>query len=93
MDLRLVPLPAGLHTRWSLPFRGPWLQEPGDSRPLSGRQHPLDVGGYFMGIERGYFIWQSLPNPPEEAFSDTHAAAGLFLGWLASLVFLGCLNA
>ena len=50
-------------------------------------------GGYFMGIERGYSIWQSLPNPPEEAFSDTHAAAGLFLGWLPSLVFLGCLHA
>ena len=93
MDLRLVPLPTGLDTRLSLHFRGQWVQEPGDSRPLSGRRHPLDVGGYFMGVERGYSIWQSLPNPPDEAFSDTDAAAGLFLGWLPSLVFLGCLHA
>ena len=49
--------------------------------------------GYLMGVERGYSIWQSLPNPPDEALSDTDAAAGLFLSWLPSLAFLGCLHA
>lgn len=50
-------------------------------------------GGYFMGVEIGYRTWQGLPNPPDEAFSDTDGASGLFLGWLPSMVFLGCLHA
>lgn len=52
MDLRLVPLPTGLDTRLSLHFRGQWVQEPGDSRPLSGRQHPLDVGGAISWVSK-----------------------------------------
>jgi len=43
-----------------------------------------------VGVETGYHAWQSIPNPPEEAFSDTGGPfVVLFLGWLPSLVVLG----
>ena len=43
-----------------------------------------------IGIEYGYNSWQKIPNPPEEAFSDTGGPfAILFLGWFPSLIILG----
>ena len=43
-----------------------------------------------VGVESGYHSWQTIPNPPEEAFSDTGGPGiTLFLGWLPSLVVLG----
>ena len=38
--------------------------------------------GLFFGAELGYRSWQSMPDPPDEAFADT-APIGFFLaGWL-----------
>jgi hypothetical protein len=43
-----------------------------------------------VGVETGYHAWQTTPNPPKEAFSDTGGpAVVLFLGWLPGLVVLG----
>lgn len=43
-----------------------------------------------VGTELGYHTWQCLPDPPDEAFSDTGGPlVSLFLGWLPSLVLLG----
>lgn len=43
-----------------------------------------------LGIENGYHAWQSIPNPPKEAFSDAGGPFTiLFLGWFPSLVILG----
>jgi len=43
-----------------------------------------------VGVEYGYNAWQSIPNPPNEAFSDTGGPSFmLFLGWLPSFAFLG----
>lgn len=40
-----------------------------------------------VGVESGYYAWQSTPHPPDEAFSDTGGPFFvLFLGWLPSLV-------
>lgn len=42
------------------------------------------------GVEYGYSAWQSIPNPPAEAFSDTGGpAVVLLLGWLPALATLG----
>lgn len=43
-----------------------------------------------VGVESGYYVWQSTPHPPDEAFSDTGGPFFvLLLGWLPSLVVLG----
>ncbi|NNM31159.1 MAG: hypothetical protein HKO57_16700, partial [Akkermansiaceae bacterium] len=43
-----------------------------------------------VGVEYGYNAWQSSPNPPDEAFSDTGGPfATLFLGWVPSALVLG----
>lgn len=39
----------------------------------------------FIAADSGYRAWQSIPNPPEEAFSDTGPILFLVLGWLPSL--------
>ena len=47
-----------------------------------------------VGTEVGYVTWQSLPNPPDEAFSDSGGPfVSLFLGWAPSLFFLGIVYA
>ena len=47
----------------------------------------------FIGVDSGYRAWQSLPNPPEEAFSDTGGPFSfLFAGWLPSLILLSSLH-
>lgn len=39
----------------------------------------------FIGVDSGYRAWQSGPNPPDEAFSDT--------GGPFSMLFFGCVPA
>ena len=47
----------------------------------------------FIGVDSGYRAWQSLPNPPKEAFSDTGGPFSfLFAGWLPSLIILSSLH-
>ena len=41
----------------------------------------------FIGSELGYRAWQSMPDPPEEAFSDASALGALVLGWLPGGIF------
>ncbi|MAI70951.1 MAG: hypothetical protein CMM01_08590 [Rhodopirellula sp.] len=36
----------------------------------------------FLGLEVGYHVWHSRPNPPPEAFSDTAPMGALFAGWI-----------
>jgi len=43
----------------------------------------------WVGAEYGYNAWQSIPDPPDEAFSDTGPIFFLLVGWLPSLVILG----
>jgi hypothetical protein len=42
----------------------------------------------FVGAEVGYNDWQGIPNPPDEAFSDTGPIFFLLAGWLPSLALL-----
>lgn len=44
-------------------------------------------GGLFLGSEIGYQKWQSLPNPPAEAFADTFPMGALIAGWLPAVIF------
>lgn len=47
----------------------------------------------FLSVDSGYRAWQNIPNPPEEAFSDTGGPfVALFLGWLPGLVILSILH-
>ncbi|MFZ4575619.1 MAG: hypothetical protein ACOYN0_14585, partial [Phycisphaerales bacterium] len=39
-----------------------------------------------LGSDRYYRIWQSIPNPPEEAYADSGVAGALVLGWLPSVI-------
>ena len=44
----------------------------------------------FVAVESGCRAWQCIPNPPEDAYSDTGGPFYiLFLGWQPSLVILG----
>ena len=45
--------------------------------------------GLFVGSEAGYQAWQSIPDPPAEAFSDTTPMGALFFGWLPAGFFCG----
>lgn len=54
---------------------------------------PLAFGlwiALFIGVDSGYRAWQSGPNPPDEAFSDTGGPfTMLFLGWVPATLLLG----
>jgi hypothetical protein len=41
----------------------------------------------FIGSDLGYRAWQSMPDPPDEAFSDASAVGALVLGWLPGGIF------
>lgn len=41
----------------------------------------------FIGADMGYRAWQSMPDPPEEAFSDASAVGALLMGWVPGGVF------
>ena len=44
----------------------------------------------FVGVDSGYRAWQSIPNPPEEALSDTGGPLLiLFLERLPGVIVLG----
>ena len=46
--------------------------------------------GLILGVETGYSVWQSIPEPPPEAFSDTGGPfVVLFMGWFPARVLLG----
>jgi hypothetical protein len=39
--------------------------------------------GLFFGVHMGYGAWQSIPDPPDEAFADgAKLTVALFFGWL-----------
>lgn len=40
----------------------------------------------FIGSDMGYRAWQSMPDPPEEAFSDASVMGTVILGWFPGLV-------
>ena len=44
-------------------------------------------GAMFVGTDMGYRAWQSMPDPPDEAFSDASAVGALILGWLPGALF------
>lgn len=44
-------------------------------------------GALFLGLEVGYQVWQSGPDPPPEAFSDTAPMGALLAGWVPGVVF------
>lgn len=41
----------------------------------------------FIGSDLGYRAWQSMPNPPDEAFSDASALGALVFGWFPGVIF------
>lgn len=41
----------------------------------------------FLGSDMGYRAWQSMPDPPDEAFSDASVLGALILGWVPGVVF------
>jgi hypothetical protein len=43
--------------------------------------------GLFIGSDFGYRVWQSMPDPPDEAFSDSAPAGALLFGWFPGGVF------
>ena len=43
----------------------------------------------FLGSEIGYQQWQSMPNPPDEAFADTMPMGALIAGWAPGAFFCG----
>jgi hypothetical protein len=43
----------------------------------------------FVGAEVGYSAWQGIPNPPNEAFSDTGPIFFLLAGWLPGSAAVG----
>ena len=54
------------------------------------RLFPFRRSGLILGVETGYSVWQSIPEPPPEAFSDTGGPfVVLFMGWFPALVLLG----
>lgn len=45
--------------------------------------------GLFLGSDKGFRVWQSMPDPPDEAFADTGPLGALILGWLPGLIIVG----
>lgn len=41
----------------------------------------------FIGSDMGYRKWQSMPDPPAEAFSDASALGALVFGWVPGVLF------
>lgn len=41
----------------------------------------------FLGSDLGYRAWQSMPDPPDEAFSDASVLGALVLGWFPGGIF------
>jgi uncharacterized membrane protein HdeD (DUF308 family) len=45
--------------------------------------------GLFLGSDKGFRVWQSMPDPPDEAFADTAPIGALILGWLPGAIIVG----
>jgi hypothetical protein len=45
--------------------------------------------GLFLGSDKGFRVWQSMPDPPDEAFADTGPIGALILGWIPGLMIVG----
>jgi len=41
----------------------------------------------FIGSDMGYRAWQSMPDPPREAFSDASVLGALVFGWIPGGMF------
>lgn len=58
--------------------------------PLLGVGVLLGWAGIAMGVDHGFRVWQSAPNPPDEAFADgAKAMFAVLAGWLPSGVVVG----
>ena len=42
--------------------------------------------GLFLGSDKYFRVWQSMPNPSDEAFADTGPIGALLLGWLPGAI-------
>jgi hypothetical protein len=62
------------------------------NRSWLGRIPLLMVGvlsvwlGLFLGSEKYFRVWQSMPDPSDEAYADTGPIGALLLGWLPGLI-------
>lgn len=45
--------------------------------------------GLFLGSDKGFRVWQSMPDPPDEAFADTGPIGALILGWVPGSIIVG----
>ena len=45
--------------------------------------------GLFIGSDLGYRAWQSMPDPPPDAFSDALPLGALIAGWFPGAMFCG----
>lgn len=45
--------------------------------------------GLFLGSDHGFRVWQSMPDPPDEAFADTAPLGALLAGWLPGAILVG----
>ncbi len=43
--------------------------------------------GLALAADLAYRAWQSMPDPPSEAFSDAGAGGALFMGWIPASFF------
>ena len=43
--------------------------------------------GLAIGSDAGYRGWQSIPDPPREAFSDASAAGAMLFGWIPGTIY------
>ena len=65
------------------------------NRSWLGRVPLLIVGvisvwlGLFLGSDKGFRVWQSMPDPPDEAFADTGPLGALIAGWIPGSIIVG----
>ena len=45
--------------------------------------------GLFLGSDHAFRVWQSMPDPPDEAFADTGPIGALLIGWLPGAIIVG----
>ncbi len=55
-----------------------------DPPPRDG--HRVLLAGLFLGTAQYYQVWQSIPNPPVEAYTDSGPLFILVLGWIPATV-------
>ena len=45
--------------------------------------------GLALGVDKYFRVWQSMPNAPDEAYSDAGAMVPLLIGWMPGGLFVG----